>query len=69
MPMITAAVRLSEEETKKLRHLKSQTGQCMSALIRKAVCFYLEEKDGIEAKQKDDWLFSEYEEPTKEVQQ
>jgi len=61
--MITSSVRLSKEETDKLKQIKTQTGLCMSALIREAVCTYLEEREGIEAKRADDWLFEEYEEP------
>ena len=95
MMMITSSVRLSKEETDKLKQIKTQTGLCMSALIREAVCDYLEAKEeetgekpklitlndfndmevhavsttkqeqdpAIIAKQLDDWLFEEYEEP------
>jgi len=63
MMMITSSTRLSKEETEKLKRIKTQTGQCISSLIREAVCNYLEEREGIEAKRADDWLFEEYEEP------
>ena len=61
--MITSSTRLSKEETEKLLKIKEETGICISSLIREAVCDYLETKEGIQAKQADDWLFEEYEEP------
>ena len=65
--MITSSTRLSKQETEKLQKLKEETGICISSLIREAVCDYLETKEGIQAKQADDWLFEEYEEPSTEV--
>ena len=65
--MITSSTRLSKEETEKLLKIKEETGICISSLIREAVCDYLETKEGIQAKQADDWLFEEYEETSTEV--
>ena len=61
--MITSSTRLSKEETEKLLKIKEETGITISSLIREAVCDYLETKEGIKAKQVDDWLFEEYEDP------
>ena len=67
MRMVTCSTRLYEPENEKLLELKKETGECVSSLIRQAVCDYLETKEGIKAKQADDWLFEEYEEPSTEV--
>ena len=61
--MITSSTRLTKEETEKLLKIKEETGITISSLIREAVCDYLETKEGIKAKQVDDWLFEEYEDP------
>ena len=63
MRMVTCSTRLYEPENEKLLKIKEETGTCISSLIREAVCDYLETKEGIQAKQADDWLFEEYEEP------
>ena len=74
MRMVTCSTRLYEPENEKLLELKEETGECISSLIREAVCFYLretgnaptdteeEEKLAIRAKQIDDWWFQEYQE-------
>jgi|TARA_X000000368_G_scaffold392879_1_gene358103 predicted DNA-binding protein len=67
MRMVTCSTRLYEPENEKLLKIKEETGTCISSLIREAVCDYLETKEGIQAKQADDWLFEEYEEPSTEV--
>ena len=63
MRMVTCSTRLYEPENEKLLKIKEKTGICISSLIREAVCDYQETKEGIQAKQADDWLFEEYEEP------
>ena len=62
MRMVTCSTRLYEPENEKLLKIKEETGTCISSLIREAVCDYLEAKEGIKAKQVDDWLFEEYDE-------